>query len=204
LKIWTEELYIDLVESENSQETDECEDDLVECRAKNAWFNLPNGCVACDFPKEMVVGILKRVEVNVARETTEELGRSLKTAGKLVKLDIRVSPKMKANLDGKKDFEIHRLCSDEQALLDSYTQWAWEITPLRSGLKDLNLFMEVVLEIKGFKDRKRKVCERKQVIKVKFNPSFQVKRFIEKQWQWIIGTIVAVVSVIIAWKKIGG
>ena len=69
----------------------------------------------------MKVGKEEKIEIIISRETPEELTQYLNLRGKFIKLrNIKVSPKMIVNLNGKNDFEIYPMSSSEQAIVGDY------------------------------------------------------------------------------------
>ncbi len=195
---------MDTSKQEKLENYDDCEEDLLGCRTLRAWHNLPKGCVAYNSPAEMKVGKEEKIEVIISRDTPDELTQYLNLKGQFIKLkDIKVSPRMKVNLNGKNDFEIYPMSSSEQAIVGDYAQWAWKIIPKSSGSKKLILFIEVVLEMKGFNDRKTNACNKENEIEVKTNLAYQLAKFVKSYWQGIIVTISAIIGVILSLNKLG-
>lgn len=114
----------------------------------------------------------------------ENLGTKIKESS------IKISEKMTVELvdgspDDQKSFTIVKENSDKQ-LIDSndYTEWIFDVTPLRAGNKKLNLVISI---IKGT-DVKQKVYS--DIITVKSDYVKEGLTFWEKYWQWSFSTLI--------------
>jgi hypothetical protein len=99
------------------------------------------------------------------------------------------------------NFEIIPFNEDEQVILGkSYTQWAWDVTPQRSGNLDLNLTISIKIILSGEVGLNDYPVITKRIV-VKVNPPYSFGIFIEDNWQWLMGAIILPVLPWI-WKKI--
>jgi hypothetical protein len=68
--------------------------------------------------------------------------------------------------------------------LDNYTQWTWNVTPIRYGESKLKIVVSIIRN--GIK--KETVYEGDVIVKV--NPTAQVKYWISNYWQWLLTTLI--------------
>lgn len=170
--------------------------DIVENEIKK----LTPGRILFNPPTEMKVGVKERVEARIAKTITEDLSKGLKGRGLPQIEEIRVNTLMEVRLSGD-NFDIKSLSDMDQIVTrEGFTQWDWYVMPLKSGVQSLLLTVTVRIKIPNYDEERKNypVFERK--IKVKVNPPFTIKKFIESYWQWIIGTIIIPVIVWIAKK----
>ena len=158
---------------------------------------LPLGKILFNPPEKMKVGVKERVEVRIAKTIKENFEKELKGKGIPQIEEIKVGTFMTARLKGD-SFNIEPL-SDESQLVsgDGFTQWEWNVTPLKSGLYKLYLSVAVRIKIAGIGEEKKDYPVFEKEINVKVNPIYSVKKFIKSYWQWIITTIIG--SGIIGW-----
>jgi hypothetical protein len=101
---------------------------------------------------------------------------------------IQVSDIMKCVLKGD-GFEIEPLNTETQGLLDDQeTGWQWDIKSIKKGRQALMLIVSMQLNFQGriaFKDIP--VFERPVIVKV--NTPKHIKKFAQKNWQWLVGAI---------------
>lgn len=160
---------------------------------------LPTGTIVYNPPKEMTVGISERVEARISREEFhEELIQGLKGRGVPKVEDIEVGTAMKVRLIGDK-FNILSLSDEEQLVASSkYTQWAWDVIPLKAGSQVLHLSVTVIVPIPGHGDRQRTWPVIDKEINVKVNATHTMANWLGNNWQWFISTII----IPIVWKGI--
>jgi hypothetical protein len=147
--------------------------------------------------KEMKVGIMERVEVRIAKTISEDLSARLRGRGVPQIEEIRVGTFMKVRLTGN-NFDIKSLSHEDQPVTgEGFTQWDWDVVPLKSGNQSLLLSVTVRIKIPndGEETKDYPVFERE--IKVKVNLIYSTKNFIKSYWQWIVSAIIA--SGIIGW-----
>lgn len=92
-----------------------------------------------------------------------------------------------SNIGNEKDFDIRLLNSEIQVIEDgrNYTSWEWVITPLKGGNKILKMVI-IIKEGDFVKD----IPVYEDYIYIRSSPGFYLFGFIEKYWQWLIGTII--------------
>lgn len=92
-----------------------------------------------------------------------------------------------SNIGGENDFDIRLLNSEVQVIEEgnSYTSWEWVITPLRSGNKKIKMVI-IIKEGDFVKD----IPVYEDYIYIRSSPGFYLWGFLEKYWQWLMGTII--------------
>jgi hypothetical protein len=102
-----------------------------------------------------------------------------------------------SNIGNEKDFDIRLLNSEVQVIEEgrSYTSWEWVITPLIHGKKILKMVI-IIKEGDFVKD----VPVYEDYIYIRSSPGFYLRGFIEKYWQWLLGTIIIPLFLFI-WSK---
>jgi hypothetical protein len=169
------------------------------------WNNLPKGKLVYNPPPEMKLGTRERIEVRIARDLTKDLTKGLKSRGKPQEEEIKVGPKMTVHLEGNDAFNIKKLFANEsRAMVGDYTQWEWDVTPLKTGIQKLMLFINAKIELPKYQTNWIDFPVLEREIRIQVDYSYKIKNFLEVQWQWIIGTIIALSGAIIAffglWK----
>ena len=127
-----------------------------------------------------VIARISRSEVNIyenlngeVKQTTVPLTESME-----VKL---IDP----SSDDNKQFSI---VADNVAVqlvdsTDTYTQWSWDVTPLRSGSANLKLVVSII------RDGKTKQTVYEDPVRVEINPVEQAKFWFQNYWQWALTTL---------------
>jgi molecular chaperone DnaK (HSP70) len=165
------------------------------------------GQVLFNSPKEMRVGLTERIVVRISRDlvkgkieasTSRDLETDI-TVGLRGRAEpqieeIKISTVMKAELSGR-DFQIDPLSEKEQLIKPTgYTQWEWNVTPLKAGRKDIHLSISVILHIEKQGDRKISHSVMEKEIKVKVNWIYGIK----ENWKWIVAMMITFIGAIIA------
>lgn len=150
---------------------------------------LPVGRILFNPPADMKMGRTERVEVRVAQDQATDLTEGLRGRGAPEIEPIKVSTFMKARLTGD-SFEITPLNEAEQLVAgDTFTEWAWDVTPLRGGDQKLNLIVTVRLQLPSVGEETRDYPVIDRAIHVQVDPVFSAKRFVGANWQWLISVL---------------
>ena len=105
------------------------------------------GTVSFYSPKEMTVGVSETVEAAVAKDVQEELGSRLRGQEAPEAEVAKLKASLKSELKGE-NFRIIPLDLEEQTIAsDDISRWSWDVTPLKSGIRDLKLTVAVVVEL---------------------------------------------------------
>jgi hypothetical protein len=149
---------------------------------------LSAGRIAYNPPTEMTVDKTERVEVRISMDKAVPLTEGLRGTGTPVVESIQVSCFMKVRLVGE-DFEIVAFSSEEQIVpAQGFTEWAWDVTPTKSGTRNLSLIVTALVkasEAEGEKDLP--IIERE--IQVKVNPGYMVSSFFVANRGWIFTAV---------------
>ena len=157
---------------------------------------LTPGRILFNPPEEMKVGVKEKVEVRITKTLTEDLSKGLKGSGKPQIEQIRVGTFMKVRLMGD-NFDIKPLSNEEQIVAgEGFTQWEWDVVPLKSGIQYLILGVTVRLKLPNGAEEKKDYPVFDRRIEVKVNLPYTINKFIKSYWQWII---TAVLLPIIGW-----
>ena len=156
---------------------------------ENEIKKLSPGKILFNPPRKMKVGLKERVEVRIAKTIEEDLTAGLRGRGVVEIEGIQVATFMKVRLKGD-NFDIKTLSHEEQIITEKgFTHWAWDVTPLKSGILDLLLTVTVRIKIPNYADEKKDIDIFKRQIKVKVNPPYAIRKFIENYWKWIITAV---------------
>ncbi|HUX05860.1 MAG TPA: carboxypeptidase-like regulatory domain-containing protein [Acidobacteriota bacterium] len=168
-----------------------------------ALESLPQGKIEQNIPTEMTQGVTERIEVRISKDLKTELLQNLRGRGIPVEQTLAVSTVMKVILQGDQDFfRIDPLSSEEQIVAEAdFTEWEWDVTPLASGEGSLRLLAIAVLAVEGAGEKNKDLISLDETIAVEINVPWIVATFVGEYWQWIIGTIIAIIGVILAYLK---
>lgn len=175
--------------------------DKVESIKQNK--NLIKGLVAYSVPDEMTVGEDYNVKIRITKDSTQkktlivgdnEIPINDTTVNSTITIEsIRVSSIMSATLTTNSDdnFKITTKSSETQNIENfGYTEWEWNVMPLKSGEHELKLIIKVrITSEDGEKSFKDIVVFEKNVLSKK-NVSYSVKKLINKYWQWSLSTVI--------------
>src|SRR5579864_8866015 len=162
---------------------------------------LAPGRILYNPPKEMKVGVKDRIEVRLSKNQLQDLTQGLQGAGAPKIENLPVGDFMKVRLTGD-GFEIAALDSDEQLVADDgFTQWCYDVTPLHSGDRILSLIVTVRIVVPGAPEAVRDYAPFTRTIHVQVNPMYSTARFVEGNWQWLAGTLVIPLALLL-WKRL--
>ncbi|MBE9593312.1 MAG: hypothetical protein IMF19_07505, partial [Proteobacteria bacterium] len=104
-----------------------------------------------------------------------------------------VSTYMKVRLTGS-GFKIVPEISEAQMIeSDKHTHWEFHVTPLKSGIQTLRLTYFVIISAQGT-DRQKEYEVGDWGVSVKVTPMGLLKSY----WQFVVGTLIAIVALIIS------
>jgi hypothetical protein len=147
--------------------------------------------------EEMKVGEKERVVVRLTKDITENLTEGLKGAGTPQIEPIEVGTFMKVTLTGD-SFDINALSTEEQSVTSMrFTEWSWDVTPLKSGRQELHLTVTVRILIPGRQDEQKidwLVMDKQ--INIEVNLPYTFKRFIGCYWEGLGGLVTIIILII--------
>jgi hypothetical protein len=150
---------------------------------------LQNEQIKINCPKVMKEGKFTNVELQIIKDWSRYL------YDKLAKdPTIRISAKVK--LIGS-SFEIKEVRPEEQSINGDDIDWKWNVKPLKRGSQCLTFTIMIKAEVPNSKTLENCKEELRENIDVRLNYIY----FLESYWQWIIGTIIAIIAVILKFKS---
>jgi hypothetical protein len=156
---------------------------------ENELDELTPGNILFNPSEEMKVGVTERVEARIAKSDTAEFTLTLKGRGEPQIERISVGTCMAVRLTGAK-FDIESLSHEEQLVADDrFTQWEWDVTPLKRGVHSLFLGVTVRIKIPDYGEEKKDFPVLEKKIKVTVNPIYSTHEFMGDHWEWIIGAL---------------
>ena len=159
--------------------------------------SLAKGQILFNPPQEMKVGVKERVEVRIAKTITEDLNVGLKGHGVPIIEEIRVGTFMRARLKGD-NFNIEALSEKDQLVTgEGFTQWNYNVTPLKSGIQSLSLTVTVRIKLPGNVEETKEIEVFDREISIHVNISYTLKKFIENYWWGIITLIIVPIVLLI-------
>lgn len=188
--------------NEELQTANQTKSDL-ELLIENEVNKLRNGRILYNIPEYMKVGQTEIIEVRIEKSTTDVFVKNLQGSGNYEIGDIKTAPLMKVKLicEGNK-LQVVEVSDAEQIVIDNhYTQWVWDITPLKSGQAFISLIVSFKLSIPNQVDKYQDYVLFNKQINVKINPLFSLSSFIAKYWQWLFVTILMPVATFV-YKKL--
>ena len=157
------------------------------------------GLLSFNPPAEMVQGRKERVEVGVARspELREALTAGLRGRGELQFEGISTSPYMGVELSGD-SFEVVSFSPVEQ-LVAPVARWEFDVMPFRTGRQKLILRVSLRIDSLTTSGGRIAVPVLESEIRIRVDIRFGTSRFLAKNWQWLIATILALGGALAAW-----
>lgn len=148
------------------------------------------GRILYSIPDSMTVGktfeVFARIShsrdtVTITENVTGEVRTSVIPVSEVMEVEL-VDP----GPEGDKNFSITKNNDGRQMIEEgeTYTEWRWDVTPVKSGNKTLKIVVSV---IRG-SERKQTVYVDEVVVNA--NIKHETKNFFEKYWQWLTTTIV--------------
>ena len=151
-------------------------------------------------PERMRLGQTERVEVRLTRtlELDEELFRDLRGHGEPQIEEIPTAPLMAVALKGDA-FRITAYSDDEQAVTqDGITTWEFDVQALKRGQQSLVMCVSLRIPIPGQPLEHKSIPVREATIDVQVGAPVLVAHFVSSNWQWFIGTAIAIAAVLVA------
>jgi hypothetical protein len=163
---------------------------------------LPMGHVLFACPPTMRVQTSERVEVRVSADSKEDITSGLQERGVPIEAGAKVATVMKVTLTPDDDgvFDVKALSEAEQLTGDTFSQWVWSVTPLKSGTHNLYLTVNAVVNVPGLGPQKREIPVLTQAVQVRADVTYSTGEFWQKNWQWFSTTLLIPLGLWL-WKK---
>jgi eukaryotic-like serine/threonine-protein kinase len=151
-------------------------------------------------PNQMRLGQIERVEVRLTRTLTldAELLEHLHGRGEPQLEEIPTAPLMAVTLKGD-GFRITGYSDEEQIVTDEgLTMWEYDIRALKRGQQRLVTCVSLRIPVAGQPLEHKSIPVREATIDVQVGAPALVAYFIVGNWQWFIGTAIAIAAVLVA------
>ena len=151
-------------------------------------------------PDRMRLGQTERVEVRLARALTfdGELLEHLRGHGEPRLEEVPTAPLMAVTLKGD-GFRIEAYSDEEQIVaLEGITTWEFDICALKRGLQRLVICVSLRIPLEGRPFEHKSIPVRESTIDVQVGAPALIGHFVASNWQWFIGTAIAIAAVLVA------
>ena len=109
--------------------------------------DLDLGQINFNVSQEMTLGVTERIEVAVSTDIDQRLRERLKAREELQGEDVNIETYMETALKGTHFYIKSKNLDIQAAEGEGFTQWEWEVTPLKSGDQNLSLAILAVVEV---------------------------------------------------------
>ncbi len=163
------------------------------------------GVLAFNPPSEMTQGRADRVEVAVARsaDLVDALVSGLRGRGEVRVEPVPTSAFMSAELRGD-SFAITALSPAEQIVAPT-ARWEFDVTPRHAGVQTLTLCVSMRFSETGplaVPGSRIAVPVIERQIRIKVSVGYGTRAFVGQNWQWLVGTAVAIGGAVAAFLAV--
>ena len=144
-------------------------------------------------PTDMTQGEPGTVIVRIARNEDVDVAKDVGPGGQTTVSAVEVAEEMRVRLDGGEDFKVRDVHSDPTHFvpITTFSEWTWEVTPLKSGELDLRIVVEVIVRRRDGNERSiTPLPVDRKTITVSVNPVWSVGEFVKSYWQWLATTLI--------------
>jgi len=150
---------------------------------------MSRGSILYNPPEQMRLGQTERVEVRITRGDAARLAEGLEGRGEPTVEQLPVASFMSVRLLGA-GFEITPLGSEEQVIVgDTYTQWAWDVTPQDAGEQSLDLIVTARVKLPGYSDERKDLEVIRRRIVVRVDPGYALASFVGSNSDWLFPSV---------------
>lgn len=151
------------------------------------------GQVVYKVPDTMTIFTNYRITVRISKDTSI-VNIVTTLTGNLKRAEIPVASEMEVSLvdespEDDKSFKVTKVNSDQQSIDEDYSEWIFNVQPIKTGDKKLNLVVSII------RGNSKKQVVYTDVIHVRNNVKKEVKSFWDKYWQYILSTFAIPLSV---------
>jgi hypothetical protein len=150
-------------------------------------------------PSRMRLGKTERVEVRVARSVnlTQEILKDLRGQGTPQVEATQTAPFMAVTLMGGA-FDISAYSLEEQRVIDGQiTTWEYDITANKRGQQRLAVCISLRIPLTDEPWDRVSIPVHEAIIDVEVSATASISRFATANWQWVIGTAIAIAAVVV-------
>jgi hypothetical protein len=164
---------------------------LSELVSGNLAFNTPE---RMRFHERRTITLIASPAMN-EESLREELRERIGGGDSISVEALQIAPLMEARLEGAPGFEVIPLTGGRQPVgRAAPTEWRWDVRANETGTQTLHLTIDAIVTVGGERfPRSLNVLARK--IEVEITPVQQLGRFVERNWQWVAGTVVIPIGV---------
>jgi hypothetical protein len=157
------------------------------------------GLLTFNPPAEMTQGRKERVEVGIARspELRQALAAGLRGRGEPQFEGIDTSPLMGVELRGAA-FEVTSLSPVEQ-LVAPIARWEFDVRPCQAGHQKLILCVSLRVDSPITTGGRIAVPVLERQIRIRVDVAYGTRRFLAKNWQWLVATTLGLGGALAAW-----
>ena len=153
----------------------------------NASYIIDNGRILYVVPDTMLVMKNYEIVIRISKSNSQTtISQNIQRKDKVKTEQIKTTSKMQVELiDPQKDcFNITSVNSSKQLVDSTYTEWKFNVQPIKSGTNRLDLVVSIFL------NEDLKQVSYSDEIFVKANPKAQIKDFWSTNWKWIFEKLV--------------
>ena len=153
----------------------------------NASYIIDNGRILYVVPDTMLVMKNYEIVIRISKSNSQTtISQNIERKEKVKTEQIKTTSKMQVELiDPQKDcFNITSVNSSKQLVDSTYTEWKFNVQPIKSGTNRLDLVVSIFL------NEDLKQVSYSDEIFVKANPKAQIKDFWSTNWKWIFEKLV--------------
>ena len=176
----------------NPPPTESKQEDSVYVKPKlqnesNTSYIIDNGRILYVVPDTMLVMKNYEIVIRISKSNSQTtISQNIQRKDKVKTEQIKTTSKMQVELiDPQKDcFNITSVNSSKQLVDSTYTEWKFNVQPIKSGTNRLDLVVSIFL------NEDLKQVSYSDEIFVKANPKAQIKDFWSTNWKWIFEKLV--------------
>lgn len=151
--------------------------------------NWKKGEIAFSTPPVMELGEPYRLVVRISKEFANTLMGQLPDPGSATVDSLWVGDIMIVRLLGE-NFKIVSFDEEEQGVLDGeYTQWEFEVTPLKSGDQDIQVKAGIVYPVPGLGPARKFFPVYARTVAVEVSVWNRAAAFATERWEFLISTL---------------
>ena len=162
--------------------------------------NIHPGRLLFNPPDRMRLGQTERVEVRLTRALTldGDLLEQLRGHGEPQLEKIPTAPLMAVTLKGD-GFRIAAYSDEEQIVTqEGITTWEFDICALKRGQQRLVICVSLRIPVECRRSEHKSIPVREATIDVQVGAAALVWHFVAANWQWFIGTAIAIAAILVA------
>ena len=173
--------------TESTQEDSVYVNPKLQNESSTTSYNIDTGRILYVVPDTMLVMKNYEIVIRISKSNSQTtIFQNIQRKDKVKTEQIKTTSKMQVELiDPQKDcFNITSVNSSKQLVDSTYTEWKFNVQPIKSGTNRLDLVVSIFL------NEDLKQVSYSDEIFVKANPKAQIKDFWSTNWKWIFEKLV--------------